>query len=61
MSKNKTFFLINNESNSQDAFLVRNEFHKALAEKRIIKEILLDEDYLVIEEDNQDAKLKKVK
>lgn len=61
MSKNQTFFLINNESNSQDALLVRNQFHKALAEKGIIKEILLDEDYLEIEEKNQAAKLKKVK
>ena len=61
MSKNKTFFLINNESNSQDALLVRNQFHKALTEKGIIKEILLDENYLEIEEKNPGAKLKKVK
>jgi hypothetical protein len=61
MSKNKTFFLINNESNSQDALLVRNQFHKALTEKGIIKEILLDENHLEIEEKNPGAKLKKVK
>lgn len=62
MSNKKTFFLINNESNSQDALLVRNQFQQALADKGIIEDIVwLDRDCIQIEEKSKGAKLKQVK
>lgn len=59
MSNQKTLFLINNDSNSKDFLFVRNQFHKALAKEKIIKEI--DKDYLEVEEKNSDSNLKKVR
>ena len=62
MSKNNTFFLINNEDNSKNSFLVRNQFQQALADKGIIEEIVwLDRDCIQIEEKSKGAKLKQVK
>lgn len=61
MSKNNTFFLINNEDNSKNSFLVRNQFQQALADKGIIEEIVwLDRDCIQIEEKSKGAKLKQV-
>lgn len=61
MSKKRNKFLIINEENVKDHFLVRNEFHKALAKERLIEEISLDNEFIEIEERNKTAKLKQVK
>ncbi|GGA47873.1 hypothetical protein [Okeania sp. KiyG1] len=61
MSKSRNKFLIINEENVKDPFLVRNEFQKALAKERLIEEILLDNEFIEIEERKKTAKLKQVK
>ena len=61
MSKKRNKFLIINEENVNDPFLVRNEFHKALAKEILIEEISLDNEFIEIEERNKKAKLKQVK
>ncbi|MCL2935766.1 MAG: hypothetical protein O4808_07105 [Trichodesmium sp. St17_bin3_1_1] len=50
MSKKRNKFLIINQGNGNDSFLVRNEFHKALAKERLIEEILLENELIEIKE-----------
>lgn len=61
MSKKRKTFLIFNEPDSKSPFLLRNEFHKALAKEGIIEEILVDDEGCIeVEEKSETAKLKKV-
>ena len=59
MSKEK--FLIINDENVKDPFIVRNEFHQALSNVNLIQEISLDSESIEIEEKSKTAKLKQVK
>lgn len=61
MSKARNKFLIINEENVKDPFLIRNKFHKALAKVKLIEEISLDDKFIGIKERNEKAKLKQVK
>ncbi len=54
MSKKRNKFLIINEENFKDAFLVRNEFHSALAKEKLVEEILLvDNEFIEIREERE--------
>ncbi|MGD1809318.1 hypothetical protein ACP6PL_28325 [Dapis sp. BLCC M126] len=62
MSKARNKFLIINEENVNDHFLVRNEFHKALAKEKLIEEISLDDELIEINEKRERTpNLKQVK
>ena len=62
MSKKRNKFLIINQGNGNDSFLVRNEFHKALAKERLIEEILLENELIEIKEEREKTpSLKQVK
>lgn len=63
MSKKRNKFLIINEENVNDPFLVRNEFHKALAKEKLIEEIsLVDNELIEIKEEREKTpSLKQVK
>lgn len=62
MSKKRNNFLIINQGNGNDSFLVRNEFHKALAKERLIEEILLENELIEIKEEREKTpSLKQVK
>ena len=50
MSKKRNKFLIIKQGNGNDSFLVRKEFHKALAKERLIEEILLENELIEIKE-----------
>ncbi|NES02274.1 MAG: hypothetical protein F6K22_05130 [Okeania sp. SIO2F4] len=54
MSKKRNKFLIINEENFKDAFLLRNEFHSALAKEKLVEEILLvDNEFIEIREERE--------
>ncbi len=54
MSKKRNKFLIINEENVKDAFLVRNEFHSALAKEKLVEEIfVVDNEFIEIKEERK--------